>query len=202
MNDTLRTVVSRGGLLVVGALVLLFTVMTAPQLVGAEHSYVVVSNSMQPTFAAGDVVIVNDVPPRRIGQGDVITFAREGQSDDRVTHRVVEVVKREDGRYFRTQGDANDAPDPALVSESELIGEVMFSIPFIGHVVVFAQTKLGLLLLVILPAVLLIGSEIWDLVRTVQRDQETERGATGSTGAPASRSGPTADDEANASEGD
>lgn len=159
------------GVVLIVAIVVPFVVFTVPQVVGAEHSYVVLSSSMEPTFAAGDVVIVNEVSPQQLKEGDVITYkgtaaqVAVSRKTNRITHRVVAVVQKQDGRHFRTKGDANEEADARLVPAADVIGRVMFSIPLIGHVILFAETQLGLLSLVIVPSVLLIISEVWELAK-------------------------------------
>ncbi|WP_415382390.1 signal peptidase I [Halosimplex sp. TS25] len=144
------------------AVVFLFVSAAVPQLVGADESYVVLSDSMSPAIGAGSVVYVDDVPTGQIGKDDVITF-RNVDGEGRVTHRVVEVVERDGQPQFRTKGDANEEPDADLVSASRVIGRVAFSVPLIGYVVSFAGTDLGIALLVIVPASLLAVTELWDL---------------------------------------
>lgn len=144
------------------AVVLLFVAAAVPGLVGADESYVVRSDSMSPAIGAGSVVFVAEVPTDQIAEGDVITFEQTGATDP-VTHRVVEVVERDGERRFRTQGDANEDPDPDLVAPAEVVGTVQFHVPLMGYVVSFAQTRVGILALVVVPGLLLVASEIWDL---------------------------------------
>lgn len=153
--------------LVLLVVVLPLAVYAVPQVVGAEHSYVVLSSSMSPAIGAGDVVIVDDVSPQRIGEGDVITFrgGGEGAGPGRVTHRVVEVVEQDGERRFRTKGDANEEADRELVAPDDVIGRVTFSIPLLGHLVSFAGSDAGIVALVIVPSVLLILNEGWRLYR-------------------------------------
>lgn len=148
-----------------------FVAFAVPQLSGADHSYVVRSSSMSPTMPAGSAVFVDGVSPDAVETGDVITYrqrasvaAREDDGTNLVTHRVVEVVEREDGRYFRTKGDANEDPDPRLVPAEALVGEVDFSIPVLGQLIVYAGSPYGLVALVIVPMVILVTTELRDLV--------------------------------------
>jgi len=143
------------------AVVCLFVAIAFPVAAGADHSYVVLSDSMSPAIEAGDVVFVSEVPADRIGEGDVVTYRGDG---GRVTHRVVEVVETDSGPRFRTKGDANEAPDPALVEPTQVVGVVRFHVPLAGHVILFAQSGLGVLALVVVPAVLLIALEVRDLL--------------------------------------
>ncbi len=162
------------GLVVLIALVAPFVVTAVPQVVGADASYVVLSSSMSPAIHAGDVVVVNDVPAGDIEEGDVITFqppAGHQLADvNRVTHRVVGVTSQDGERHFRTKGDANEEADRALVPASNVEGRVLFHIPYIGRVVSFAQSSLGLLLLVVVPGALLVVSELYDLYVAATKD--------------------------------
>jgi signal peptidase len=106
-----KAVFAVGARLTFVGIVVTVAVFAVPQLAGADHSYAVVSSSMAPTLHTGDAILVNEVEPRRIETGDVITFesaASHGVTDsDRVTHRVVEIDTDEHGRSFKTKGDAN-----------------------------------------------------------------------------------------------
>lgn len=162
-----------GGIVLV---LLIASVVTAsvPQVVGADHSYVVRSHSMQPGIDSGDVVIVREVDPATVRAGAVITFRSPTEAGTHsgtvVTHRVIDVIRREDGHYFRTKGDANENPDPVLVPADDIVGRVVLTIPEVGHLLLFAQTKTGLVTLVILPGSLLLLAELWSLVRAVGGD--------------------------------
>ncbi|GCF14648.1 hypothetical protein Harman_25830 [Haloarcula mannanilytica] len=160
-----RRVANWIGLGVLLVVVGVFVAAAVPQAVGADESYVVLSSSMSPAIEAGSVVFVNSVPPAEISEGDVITYDRSpGGTTSRVTHRVVNVIKEDGQRQFRTKGDANEDPDPELVSATAVVGVVTFSVPYIGHVIVFSQTRVGLLALVVGPALLLVILEIRDLL--------------------------------------
>jgi signal peptidase len=79
----------------------------------------VTSDSMQPTFKRGDLVLMqklSTVPE----EGDIIMFNRPEYLLP-ITHRVVAVTDR----GMRTQGDARGRVDPWLVPEEEIIGEVL-----------------------------------------------------------------------------
>jgi signal peptidase len=151
------------------AAVVPFVVFAAPSLAGADQSYVVLSSSMEPTFGAGDVILVSETDD--VTAGDVITFrsdrraATAASGSEYVTHRVVEVVERDDGRYFRTRGDANDAADQRLVPADAVVGEVSTHVPLAGHVVLFARSQFGFLALAVVPFGLLAVSEIRSLLR-------------------------------------
>jgi signal peptidase len=175
MSDKIE-IVSTSGVILLGLVVLPFVVYAVPQVVGASHSYVVLSSSMEPTFHAGDAVIVDGVQPANVDEGDVIVFEPSGgfNGAERVTHRVVEVVERDDGLYFRTKGDANGEPDAQLVPAENVVGRVTFHIPLIGRVAAVAGSDAGIVALVIVPSVLFVANEVWTLVAAARADDRSD----------------------------
>jgi len=156
-------------LVIVGALVLLL----APRLLGA-NLLVVLSQSMEPNIPMGAIVVSQpDTAANEIEVGDVITFNAMGPNGDPalITHRVVEVLGSDSGIRFRTQGDAVEDPDMTLVSSSNLVGRVWFSLPLAGYVVAFIRTPVGYLVLIGLPALLLILSEWMEIIRSMREDR-------------------------------
>jgi signal peptidase len=78
---------------------------------------------------------------------------------------------------FQTKGDANDDPDPTAVPESNLLGAVLLTIPFIGYVIQFANTPLGFVVLVGVPLGVLAITEI----RSLSTEQRTASSTAEST---------------------
>jgi len=169
MNHTLtsprlRKAANVLGIVLLLALVAPFAVYAAPEIVGADESFVVLTASMTPAIAPGDVVIVADRDPTTVVDGDVITFMR-GTSEVPVTHRVIDVVGEGGTLAFETMGDANEGPDPGFVPAGNLVGVVALTIPYIGYVIRFAGTRAGFVTLVLLPFGLLALTEVWSIVR-------------------------------------
>lgn len=175
-TSTFRTV----GLFVLVAAVVPFVAVAVPQTVGADHSYVVTSGSMNPAIPAGSVVFVRSGSIETITEGDVITFtAGVGRSstgeEERITHRVTDVVEEDGQLQFRTKGDANDAHDPSLVPARHVIGRVTFHVPYLGYVIERASTDTGILALIVVPALLLAVTELWSLGRALATNAAPER---------------------------
>lgn len=142
------------------AIVAIFVVMAVPGVIGAEHSYVVLTNSMEPDISPGDAVVVDEVDPADVAENDVITFRREADRPP-VTHRVVSVIRDGGEVRFRTAGDNNEDVDPWTVGSDALVGRVWFTLPLIGHVVRFGNSTAGAAVLVGLPIAALVLSELW-----------------------------------------
>jgi len=168
-RDTLRVAanVLAVGLLI--AAVAPFVVYAVPAVVGADHGLVVLSGSMEPKMSPGDVVIVREAPPSEIESGDIITF--QTSSEAPTTHRVVEIQQTEDGRAYVTKGDANEEADRGTVPHDRVVGEVIFVIPLIGHLIQFANTQVGFLALVLTPMVLFVASELWELAKSIREPE-------------------------------
>jgi signal peptidase len=160
MHERLRRIARTGLILLLVASLVLVAVVALPSLVGAESSFVVLSGSMQPAIAPGDVVVVQSVDPGDVHEGDVVTFYADGpaggEGTDRVTHRVVETVRNEGELAYRTKGDANAHADQSLVDHSQLVGTVQFHVPFVGRLFLLVQRPAAQLLLVVVPGLLLL----------------------------------------------
>ena len=151
----------------IGILILLViaAIYSVPQLVGGDRSYVVMSGSMEPTISAGDVIVVGSVAISDVQLGDVVTFDRGERFP--TTHRVVEIEGSGSEVGLVTQGDANEDVDPEFVGESALVGRVqsigghLIVIPLFGHVVLFANTAGGMVLLVFVPLLLFALNEVY-----------------------------------------
>lgn len=81
--------------------------------------------SMSPTFRAGEVIKLRPTPHASAHPdvGDIVTFQ---SNKSLTTHRVVEIVHvpAEPEPLYRVKGDANDSPDPDLVSARSIVGVV------------------------------------------------------------------------------
>lgn len=158
-----RQVLNWAGLLLLIAIVIPFVIYAVPGVVGAEGSYVVLSGSMEPSISTGDVIVVDGVDPASIEERDVITYLR-ADAETPTTHRVVGITEQGDELAFVTQGDANDEPDASPVPASQVMGQVIFTIPYIGYVIEFVNTPMGFVALVIVPFVLLLLSEMYSML--------------------------------------
>jgi signal peptidase len=108
--------------------------VVVPKLTGSVP-LTVLTGSMSPTYEPGSVVVVRPTPAEDLQIGDAITFQEKSGDPTVVTHRIVGIGFSGDGsRQFITQGDANDAVDPAPVTEAQVRGVVWYSVPLVGQV--------------------------------------------------------------------
>lgn len=126
----------------------------------------VLSGSMEPTISTGGVVLV-DTHQKTPAPGDIITY-QNGQAY--VTHRVEEVT--ESG--YVTRGDANDYADAGVRTQEDLVGRVVLFIPLLGYLIVFLQSRRGILTICILVFLNTLLWGIRELSEIKERNQTAE----------------------------
>ena len=90
----------------------------------------IMSNSMQPVFSRGSLVIVQARTPKMdITVGDIVQYQGEERT---VTHRVVDIDTSRDEQIFYTKGDNSPSVDPP-VRDSQIQGVVRATLPFAGY---------------------------------------------------------------------
>jgi len=120
-----------------------------------------ISGSMEPTLKVGDLLIVQGVSAESIAAGpkpygDIIVFKKPSKPDELIVHRAIEKFKIDSKWYFRTQGDNNPSLDPWTVSEDQIVGKVIYSIPFLGYIKIYLGTPQGIVINIILILALLL----------------------------------------------
>ncbi len=147
-----------------------------PPGVAGYQMYIVEGGSMSPAFDAGSLVFIKPIEARYINVGDVITFQSAIGDNVLTTHRVVTINNEDERLSFITQGDANQISDFKPVYPENIVGQVVYALPYAGQLMNFGQTKKGLIALVFIPGSLVILFEARNLMRLASRwDAEKER---------------------------
>lgn len=186
-------------LLVIGVVVLAI-LLVGVRVVGLTP-YAVLSGSMEPTYHVGSLIYVKAIAPEEITVGTPITFV-VNEDLLVATHRVVDLEKyttrtepvvdengnpvldengdpvtqevplEEPSYYFQTKGDANDVVDGAAVYYKNVIGTPVFSIPYLGYLSSWLQTRQGMIMGIAIALVLLILTFLPDLLNLVDDEQK------------------------------
>lgn len=99
----------------------------------------VLSNSMSPNIAVGDLEITRPVPAHSVEVGDVVLLA-DGESGIQFSHRVVQIQSPNITELnFQTKGDNNPLVDQRTVTvpRADQLPIVMFTIPQVGGLLTF-----------------------------------------------------------------
>ncbi len=153
------------GVVFLGAL-LLMPLVPVP---GNIEVKIVQSGSMEPEIKTGSLIVMRPTEDYQVG--DIITFYFERGDQVPTTHRIVEVNEVGRSISYLTKGDANNAPDPRPIPRNQVLGEVLFSIPYLGFILDFAKKPLGFVLLIGIPAGFVLfdeGIALWNELRKLR----------------------------------
>ena len=153
-----RSLALPAGVLAVAVLLPVATFAVAALLLGWKLQPVR-SASMEPTYAVGSLLVVEPVDASQVRPGMAVTYADPVGGDRLVTHRVVQRAPGE-RVAFLTQGDANTFLDPLPVPAREIRGRVRSHVPAMGTVLHALRWPRNALVLVGLPALVLVLSEV------------------------------------------
>jgi signal peptidase I len=152
--STLRGILSRrtAMLLILLAVVLVLVGLPLFAQTKAYPVAVVDGNSMVPTLHNGDLVFFT-APKGPIKNGTIIVFI---QSDTAVTaldsllkpiviHRIISVGQEPNGHTsYQTKGDNNQAADPFVTDQENVLGTPVLIVPYLGLPVLFFKTTYGM----------------------------------------------------------
>ncbi len=145
--------------------IIIFTLITSKSsIINSIQSFVVQSGSMEPALPVGSIIYVQ--PQVAYAAGDIVAFKNE--ADQTITHRIAD-IQFSDGTAYITKGDANKKTDAGLVPIDKVVGKAYFHIPYVGYLINYLKTPKGFGLFVILPTVLFILSEIWNIKKEIDR---------------------------------
>ena len=134
--------------------------------------YIVQGGSMSPAFDAGSLAFLRPAEPQNLAAGDIITYRPASGGNTLTTHRIME-VNREGGQLsFTTRGDANLVNDPLPVYAENVVGQVVYTVPYAGFVMNYGQTQMGIITLVFIPGALIIAFELRNLFRLAAQWEE------------------------------
>jgi signal peptidase len=152
------------GCIVIVAILLLVSVFPVT---GNIKVLTVLSGSMEPAIHTGSVVVIKPMVNYKVG--DVITFGPNTKIQIPTTHRIVEIRAQEGQTIYKTRGDANNAEDMKEVLAKDVIGKVVFDIPYFGYIVEFIRKPIGLLLVVVLPAIFIVYDEVKKIMKEIKK---------------------------------
>jgi signal peptidase len=141
-----------------------------------HQTIVIGGGSMEPSIGLGAAIVIRPVEPADLVVGDVVSM-QVGPQRTIFTHRITTLVDRADGRWLRTQGDANAEPDPTLVPASAVIGRLELVVPYAGYLLALLSLPVGVMLVLGIAAALL--AVAW-LLESLELDATPARSATGS----------------------
>jgi signal peptidase I len=132
---------------------------------------VVEGNSMHSYLEDGDLVLVKSVSAHELRDGDVIVFYSPYYNKN-IVHRIKEIVydDKDNPAGFVTKGDNNLVQDPGITQPEDVNGKVVGFIHYLGNVLIFLKSQVGIALVVIIIVFL----ALWSIVDERNRREKSE----------------------------
>ena len=136
-------------------------------------AFIVLSDSMSKTdFDAGDLVLVKEVDPSTLKEGDIIAYTSQNTSNygETVTHKIRKLTTDASGELgFITYGTTTDTDDETVVTYPYVLGKYKTSIPKVGRFFMFLKTTPGYIVCILIPFLLLILIQGLNCIRLFRR---------------------------------
>lgn len=149
--------------------IMIFTVVSVSTFDRADRNlfgykaFIVLSDSMSKTdFSAGDLVLVKQVDPTSLQEGDIISYTSENEENygETVTHKIRKKTVGENGDPgFVTYGTTTDTDDEKPVFYYQILGKYQARVPKVGTFFQFLRTTPGYIVCILVPFLLLIVIE-------------------------------------------
>jgi len=143
--------------------------------------YIVNSDSMAATdFAAGSLILVKEVDPTSLQEGDIITFMSQDTNSfgETVTHKIRKLTTDAEGNPgFVTYGTTTDTDDETVVTYPYILGKYQSQIPGLGTFFNFLKTTPGYFICIFTPFMMIIlyeGLKFFNLFRRYRKEQMEE----------------------------
>ena len=170
------------------AVMIIFTIVSLTALDREERSilgfraFIALSDSMSATdFDAGDLVLVKEVDPATLKEGDIIAYiSRSSASNgETTTHKIRRLTADEDGKPgFITYGTTTDTDDEGIVTYGDVLGVYRGHIPKVGRFIAFIKTTGGFITCILVPLFLIVlsqGISCIRLLRTYRQEKAEEK---------------------------
>lgn len=125
----------------------------------------VASDSMSPTFRAGDLIIIRKCDPETLKEGDIVTFHTIINNEFALnTHRITEIQDLGGTRNYVTKGDNNELADIHMIADGDIVGKYVCHLAGFGKVMSFLSSSLGFLLVIVLPLLIFFIYQVYHLI--------------------------------------
>lgn len=144
-------------------------------------AFIVLTDSMSKTdFDAGDLVLVKEVDPSTLKEGDIIAYISQNSENfgKTVTHKIRKLTTDADGQPgFVTYGTTTDTDDETIVTYPYILGKYSKHIPKVGTFFQFLKTTPGYIVCILIPFLLLILLEGIRCIRLFRKYKAEQQAA-------------------------
>ena len=101
----------------------------------------------------GDVVVVEDINPKDVKEGDIIAFYVDVTNDgvdDVIIHYIAEVIEYdEDTLVYKSKPEISNLQDRWTIEEEDIIGIYAYKVENIGKMLLFLNSWIGRIILLV-----------------------------------------------------
>ena len=101
---------------------------------GVVKARIVLTGSMEPAISSGDIIITTPVSRKEPKVGDVVAYQAKRFNGENVAVFSHRIISGDLQSGFVVKGDANKSPDNQKPKASDILGVVIFVIPFLGNI--------------------------------------------------------------------
>lgn len=126
---------------------------------------VVKTDSMAPTFEAGDLIMIRKCDTSQLKEGDIVCFHTIIENEYALnTHRIYKIDETAGVRSYTTKGDNNEISDQHVIADGDIVGKYVGRLPKMGKVMDFLSSSVGFLVVIVLPMLLFFIYQVYHLV--------------------------------------
>ena len=137
------------------------------------RAYIVNTDSMSKTdFSAGDLILVKQVDPKTLKEGDIISYISQNSDSfgETVTHKIRKKTLDDRGDPgFVTYGTTTNTDDATVVTYPYILGKYRTHISGLGRFFEFLKSPQGYIVCIFVPFMLLILYQGVNCVRLFRR---------------------------------
>lgn len=166
-------------IVVFAVLMMVFTVVSVNTFDRSDRNlfgykaFIVLSDSMKATdFDAGDLVLVKEVDPSTLKEGDIISYTSQNTSNfgETVTHKIRMITTDQNGQPgFITYGTTTNTDDETIVTYDYVLGKYQTRLKGVGSFFQFLKTTPGYICCIFVPFALLILVQGINCIRLFKR---------------------------------
>ena len=101
---------------------------------GVVKARIVLTGSMEPAISTGDIIITTPITRKEPKVGDVVAYQAKRFNGENVAVFSHRIISGDLQSGFVVKGDANKSPDNQKPKAPDILGVVIFVIPFLGNI--------------------------------------------------------------------
>jgi signal peptidase I len=155
---------------------------------GACDGWASLNHPFEKTLHKGDLIIVQGMNPADLNanypNSDIIVFHKPTDPEELIVHRIIASQEIDGTLYFVTKGDGNGNKWPSTpeygidnwgssypygVPQNLVAGKVVMRVPWIGHVVLFMRSSIGVPIVILIVVSMIVAEFVFTMLRKEKR---------------------------------